>query len=315
MTDQQPSSVLAQLRAWGHFDNPSAPNAQDAREDFDRLQFSDVPAREAVRSLQEFMAFTLDEYTQIYHKRDSVADGYIGPATELLFLTPRCGMPDYPGPEAVADANWPTECRSKLRCARNFPQLPGLSKADTDRTWWGICNIWTAACKDIVIDPVFDSDEPPGKFDFWAFLRNLPGSTLAWHELAQDTCNTTLDGAWDSGRQWNLVGATTTGAHEFGHGFGHNHVRDGRALMYPSINAAANERRGWLNDTDFRQARQLGYTVDNPQKPTEEELWSPRDEPGPPDPGSELHLPWRLTYIDPDTGRKRRYRLYPEIDA
>lgn len=305
---------LLKLQQWGHFANPAMPNAMDAQADVDDLDLADLAAREAIRSYQEFFRDTIDEVSQEVHRRDSVADGEVGPATERVLHMPRCGQPDYAVSE---EANWPTDCRGSLKAGRDFDSLPGLTKEETDMVWWAITNNLTAAIADLEITPVFD-DPVRLQMDFWAFLRRLSGSTLAWHELATSDCSAVLDGAWDSDRDWSVIGAATTGTHEFGHGLGMNHNNDSSALMYPIINSAARARRGWPNRTDFAQLQRLGYRISNPVQPTIDELYVPRNKPQPPpeppDPGTDVHLPWVLTHTDPN-GRERRFKLYEEIEV
>lgn len=290
MTSDDEKRLLAQLQRYGHFANPDAAEAMDAANRVDRLELTDAGAIAAVASYQRLLKQTFDDLSLRHHGRMGIVDGEVGPATRELIELPRCGVPDYAGEQ---EANWPRDCRGKLKAARDFPALPGMSAEDTDRCWWGICNNWTAALSDVDITPEDGvASQVPGKYDFFADLRRLGGSTLAWHQLAQNNCAVTLQGAWDNDRSWSLVFALTTGTHEFGHGLGLGHVRDGQALMYPVINSAARSRRGYPNSTDLAQCRQLGYLTSGRPQPAGDALYRPRGTDAPPD---DLPRDWKVS--------------------
>lgn len=237
-------------------------------------------------------------------------------ADVMSFTEPRCGFPDHADYDlatgdvlelaevlavpvgemarycqihrqmyAENEANWPGSCRGSLTYGRTFDRLPGLSSDQTDAVWWGIANNWTAASSDLamVVEEGVTSDYR--RLDIWAGLERLGGSTLAWQTLAVNRCDVSLEGRYDSDRSWSMVLAVTTGTHEVGHGLGHQHVQDSSALMYPSINSAAQQRRGYPNDTDLRQHRNLGYGLSGRTRPlADSELWKPKGEPTPPAP-------------------------------
>jgi len=267
------AEVIDLLWKTGHFKNPAKPEALSAAEaDLPRLRVDDKAVNEAIESYQEFFEAALDELTLKHHRRPSQADGLLGPATAELLVAPRCGVPEYSG---TASANWPSECRNELRTAYAM-RLPGVSDGELQGLWREALRNWNGALADTTLDHVTTPD--PLKVEVYATGKSLPGSTLAWSMLARNRCDVTLMQAYDTSINWKGSQLVTTITHELGHALGMNHVGDPTATLYPAINQASMSRRGFPIESDFRELRNIGYTIAATPRPEDP------DGPGDPDP-------------------------------
>ena len=297
-----PQMVMETLERYGHTattdrDKVNARNIGPTDIANGKLTLEDKEIKEAIQSYQQWFEPRLNELALQFHGREAIADGEIGPAFAQLLTEPRCGCPEFhrkpneisqhnQNPDPLfsrAEANWPKTCRNKLKINKSFKKLPGLTEEDTTRVWIAVANITTHSYIDMTCKYRPDLVDPL-QLDVYSRLKRLPGSTLAWNYLATNRCDVTLDAAYDSLTNWSLQMAVATASHEHHHGWGHNHVRDPQALMYPSINRASRERWGFPNNTDMIQANRLGYSVDYHTKslePNDLELFNP--DPGNPD--------------------------------
>lgn len=113
MTDPE---ILRMLFDFGHFRNPvnqGGPSWNVQREDVIHLDLSHPAVVEAIASYQQFMLNILEPLSIGIHKRSPMADGDIGPATDMLFLIKRCQCPDFAmegGHYATGDGSWPANC-------------------------------------------------------------------------------------------------------------------------------------------------------------------------------------------------------------
>jgi hypothetical protein len=272
VTDQQ---LIRMLWNYGHFKNPDLPNAPNVNKvDVPTLTFQDQAVQEAVQSYQGYFKDTLDDLclNDRSMKRYSTADGDAGPHTKMLIAIPRCGCPDYADRE---EANWPTACRGELTFAAVERLFNGLTQEQSLDVQDEMRRNWGGALADLKITIIGDTNTSK----IWAGRRALPGGTLAWSYLARNSCNVRLEQAYDTTIDWPFILALTTMCHEVGHAIGLEHVNDSSALMYPSINSAARNRRGFPNQTDLRQCDRIGYEVSSDPKPLPKD-----DEPEPPTP-------------------------------
>lgn len=286
--------TLELLWTTGHFRNPKHPELFNVtKDDYRDLSPNDRLFHLAVQSYQEYFRQPLSDLTMALHHRMAITDGDSGPATEIIFNQPRCKHPDFPvapedDPMAARlsnreEANIPTSCRRKITVGRNFQSLPGLNAVDTHKVYWASCNNWYYALSDVEMVSV---DVGAAAF-LMSKLEAMSGGTLAWSELARNSCSP-LQQAMNSRVNWALDLAITTKTHEDGHALGFEHNNDSAATMFPSINQAARSRLGFPNATDLDVARRVGYTVrNNPQRPPTDILTAPRTGNGPipgPDP-------------------------------
>lgn len=251
--------------------------------DLSKLTLADPVVKLAVRSYQDWFKADLDRLTMRAasyggHNRAAIADGDVGDCTRLLLTLPRCGCPDYQHPAAIVEeGNWPEQCRKEITTSYRM-SLSGISDSQLAALWQEADKNWSD-----VLDVGFQfrpQDYPRTRFH--AKAERMGGSILAWHQLAVSDCSAYLAGAYDT-RTWNPVLLVTTITHEHGHGLGFEHTRDPESTMYPSINQAAERRRGRPNETDLREALRRGYRREGPE-PEPEPPDGPED-PRPPRPG------------------------------
>jgi len=240
--------LLGRLWDWGHFRNPAYQQCRNvsSREEAIKLSMDHGLAHDAVRSYQEFFAVELDRASRIFHHRALIADGAVGPATEWLVKQPRCGVPEFSGTE---EANWPDSCRREITVSWDFDQL-AIDSGVIRQAWELALKSW----EDVVdlkfsIQPVFSQQTR-----IWATDGPLPGSTLAWSELAQSNCAATLEQRYDTLVSWNLTFLRSTICHEVGHALGCQHLRTQQSIMYPSITDVVVPQTA-----DVAQMVQLGY--------------------------------------------------------
>jgi hypothetical protein len=276
------------LWSTGHFRNPAQPKAWEVdKSDLPKLKQTDPAFRAAIASYQTYFGFDLQTYTLALHGRAAMADGDIGPATDIILNAPRCAMPDFEVPEEDdpelhklwnrEDASWPSACRGNLVAGRSFKNLPGLTEADTIAVFWAGCHMWSEALSDLQMTPG-EVGKKAGSH-FYAGLEKMGGGTLAWSYLARDSCAVQLAQAYNSGMTWNRRMATTVMVHECGHALGLGHNSHSQATMYPSIHQYSQGRFGYPHEADIAAIAKLGYKPHPDwatRQPKEEWMWLPR---------------------------------------
>lgn len=245
MTDAE---LIERLYEWGHFRNPAYPDTHDVSQaDLPNLTLEDNVVQDAVRSYQDFFAPDVDSLALALHGRRMIVDGGVGPATRSVALRPRCGVPEY-GSEPQ-QANWPDECRREITVSYNLTAL-NLPASAVRVEWQRALESWER-----LIGVRFQLlDDFSTRSRIWARARALPGSTLAWSYLAQDSCAASLEQAYDQTTIWSSGFLQATICHEVGHALGAQHSRSQRAIMYPSITDVVIP-----SSDDVAAMRSLGY--------------------------------------------------------
>lgn len=284
-----PRVGAARLLQWGYF-----PDQPDAPEDLAHIDsWRDDRLASALQVYQETYKAELDGKAQLVHGRALKADGEIGPATEALLETPRCGVADR---MARAEANWPAACRHDLTFAPLFERLAPLNPQDTIGALRDACAAWTVELElKITVDVSLGRNA-----HIWADKAALRGSTLAWSYLAQNSCAASLEQRYNTGVSWTRVFLQGVSCHELGHALGLGHLNDPRALMYPYARPEIFQP----HELDIEAAIRVGYErrTGEPAPPV----------PKPPEPGqhrieivgsiSELRINGRRIPLPPAAG-------------
>lgn len=244
------AEIMGQLWSWGHFRNPAYPETHNINDPAiaGMLAPTDLEAIQAIRSYQEYFADVLDPVARLHHQRQLVTDGDVGPATEWLISRKRCGCPDFLAAGAE-EANWPDACRHEITVSYDFDQI-NLDAPTTRQAWQLALASWEAVIAiKFAIQSAFNQTSR-----IWATDGPLPGSTLAWSELARSSCTARLEQRYDTLVTWNLKFLQSTICHEVGHALGLNHLRTRQSIMYPSITDVVVPQ-----EPDIQAMVQLGY--------------------------------------------------------
>lgn len=192
------------------------------------------------------------------------------------------GYCDCAEPLNAQPANWPDRCRTTLRVHWHptFKTHRAFANVDFRAILRQALDAWEE-----VIDARFqivDEYDPP-RSEIFLHPHPFPSSVLADAQLAQNRCDTSLRGRYDTTVTWRSGRLFSTLVHEIGHHLGLRHENNSRASLYYAINA------DWKrpHELDIRQALRLGYNraTDRPDPPAPPPEPPPDpDPPTPPDP-------------------------------
>ena len=292
--------IIQKLKTWGYL-----PGVADA--DVEKLTLRSSEVRQAIET-----------YSLVYQPEHVTDDG-ADPDFDRLVTDRFCDVPDFApdGAEAAngpLEANWPTDCRGRLRFGLTFANLPGLTQEQTRQAFVAALNCWNLST-DILCVPTNDWGRQGASI--WAGRGKLSGSTLAWSYLARSICSAVLEQRYNDGRSWQLWYLATVAAHELGHAFGHNHINTTGALMRPEINQQSLARKGWPAAADFAQAQRLGYRVTNQTRPSDDVMiripgLTPTPGPEPKPPPTDPNDPFIGVYTMPN-GKRYVVSPFPEF--
>lgn len=154
-------------------------------------------------------------------------DGVVGPITSTIMAERRCGVPDFAGgPEK---AQWPRSCM-EVPVAYDFDRIDANIASES---WQLALDKWNEVCG-ITLELVQGLRN--GKI--WATDGALPGSTLAWSFLANDSCGSRLEQRYDTTISYTVEFLTKIIFHEVGHALGLQHSNRRADIMFPSIGPA-----------------------------------------------------------------------------
>lgn len=234
LSEQQ---IIGKLKQYGHLESPFGQPSQ-LWPSTAELTLESAEVLAAVASFQAFNASSLEPLVSKHHpERQSAAvipDGIVGPATEELFETARCDVPDFAFPEPlVGQGNWKRcwgvgefhRCKVKV----NHGQVPAFLKPH----WGEVKARVKAAYSEVGLDFVFEDEltnyntsisfvKPDGG---WIGLA-IVGSGLG--------CSDTIWARFDRNYQpQNIITEwTTLLAHELGHNAGLSHSSGGKMNSY-----------------------------------------------------------------------------------
>lgn len=257
------SDILTLLWDSGHFRNPANTLSWNVkRADLLTIPLSHPAVKEAVRSYQDFQSEILEPFSLAIHNRSAIHDGEIGPATRALFAVERCGCPDYPTAEALADGlileatgsgSWPANClpdwkdTHAITIAVDDSGMASFLRPVFETEVWARVQ---KAYSEIGVMLVRQDDNPRANLQtsFRSSVGGMGAIGLAIVPNGQ-TCQMSVWNRFKAGYQpRNIVNEwVTLIMHELGHNMGLNHSRGG--VMNPSI--VEGLPMSWKNDTSF----------------------------------------------------------------
>ena len=226
------------------------------------MQFPEleVSHKKATKYVKRLGHADLSRYQEWYGMEP---DDILGPITLSQLMQPRCGVPDFAGRE---EAKWPTSCRH-VTVTYDFDSISSVIAA---AAWKLALDKWNEVCG-INLDLVRNNS----RGQIWATDGPLPGSTLAWSFLANDSCDAKLQQKYDTTTSYTVEFLTKIIFHEVGHALGLQHTNRRADIMYPSISGAPWSNYPSENDIS-RVVSRYGEPEPVPEPPT------PPDTPGGP---------------------------------
>lgn len=286
--------VLEWLYHYGYFFTPEALKyGLVKKEELTQLKLSNEIVQVALSEAQSFNSIVLDAYAFEHHGRRSYHDGAIGPATEQLIETPRCGHPDFYHPDSPeyramaavgTSGNW-KRCHGIGEFHAASINVTNSPPSHLAPHFGEVIRRITEANRQIGLQLYWDGVGSPiksGKRPYnitWTWVKTSSG----WIGLAQVASNVSctasalfsryLESYMSSSaaeakiRQWSVLGM-----HELGHTMGSGHTSGG--VMNPNILSLA---ASWLNDILLPWLRTRYGGVPVPTEPTPDPDPEPQD--------------------------------------
>lgn len=299
--------LIKKLHDTGHFWNPSNPNGFNVEpQDLRTLNVKDKVVKEAIGSWQAIDT-NFDTLSFILHLRNVIADGDIGPATEIMATTARCPIPDYAPPPtarflyedpglqaavesyqryaaAIGSGSWPVpgcdptrknvKNEHSVRVGLDTSRTPASIKAYLDQAL-----LMTRKCSaEVGLAVRYVPISEDAEFDVrW---ENIPGNVIGYCYFPDPgTCNQVVTSRIDTNYDAGAIMLANLLVHEYlGHGIGLKHTRGG--IMNPSILKV--DPLSWIGDVSESIVRRYfggqpvplddgpGGPVDPPVPPGEE---------------------------------------------
>jgi hypothetical protein len=257
MAHGQEPIVLPPLQAIGETSEAPKAEAKDIAEDLVTLGW--ITEEQAEKATEEEFHAVCHEYCEFFGLEHGAHDRLKGVADHIH--SRHCMVPDNLGME---EANWPTTCRQDLGLYWDWAgfraSTVGFSEQEAKDIVDEALNHWNSK----VGLRLYRSTDFPSAVCSVKWV-GLGGSTLAWSNFPDNSCEDDKRQRYDANRRWSKHQLYQTIIHECGHLVGLPHRR-GNFVMNPTIITSLNG----LTDRDVRDAMALGYgdPFDLPPTPT-----------------------------------------------
>ena len=257
--------VVEYAVAYGHVFNPEFPKLTELWDQggssLAKLKPGHPLYKELTASIQSFDA-NMDTLTGVYHGRQAMFDGDIGPATRGLLDSNRCACKDFDDPrQASGSGAWP------IGCDPEYPDVHSIriavNSSGANRAWKQHLprimeeSAALSASIGLHVRYLLDVGAGPSDAEEWVIFQVIPGNVIGDNYLPQaDKCGQSLRGRIDPGyNPSNVILRIILWIHENqGHGIGLRHTRGG--IMNPSIILVPYPLT-WIGDPSFNTLRRF----------------------------------------------------------